>query len=104
MRKSNITIKSNVYLVTSDNPWRDPAFVSKVSDIRALTILYNLPAYREKLAAWQQALCRIGHYCSGDDEEKHMPFGRILGDNSARIVCRCEIIKTCEDAERGKCK
>ena len=101
MIKVNINIKSNVYPVSGDQPWKDMEFLSKVHDFRALGILDNNPVFKERLSNLQRDLLERGLCCSVHPK-KHRPVGIIKGEK--KPVCRCEIVSTCGYAERGKCR
>lgn len=101
MSRSNINISSNVFTVISEQPWQEAEFISKVLDFKALEIVNNNPVYRERLSNLQRDLLEHGLYCSRHPK-KYRTWGMIKDDK--KPICRCELVNTCEDAERGKCK
>lgn len=102
MNKSNISLKSNVYILTTNYPFEDNKFIEKLSDLRALEKMRGFKIGNIQLHRWQHELLNRGMTCSVH-VERERPFG-VVDRNGERVFeCRCSIIKKCPYATRGKC-
>jgi hypothetical protein len=103
MGKSNVSVKSNVYVVDGEHPLGDPKFIQKVKDLKALVKLSEMRFSNICLQGWQLDLINRGMYCSLHDEYER-PFGLVARGDSLEFICRCSIIHKCPYATKGKCR
>ena len=103
MKKPNISLKSNVYIVDTNYPFDDSNFIDKLSDLKALEKICSLRIGTVRLNDWQHDLLKRGMACSVHDECER-PFGLVAKDEGHVFECRCSIIENCPHASRGKCR
>lgn len=102
MKKPNISVKSNVYIVATNYPFDDSKFIGKISDLKALEKIGGLRLGNASLNKLQHELLNRGMACSVHDECER-PFGLVAKDDVDVFECRCSIIENCPHASRGKC-
>lgn len=101
--KSNITIKSNIYIRITDSVANDVNFVKNVRGLKAIkkvsTLLSSIS--RSKLTQEQRDFSSMGISCerAKDGQSTH---GMVFKDDKLQLVCRCEYSQ-CEDFNKG-CK
>jgi hypothetical protein len=102
MDKSNVSLKSNVFIVRTTHPFEDKTFMSKVTDLKALEKIRNIKFGYIALTALQHDLLKRGMNCSVHNEYER-PFGLVSKETGHVFECRCSIIHNCTYAEEGKC-
>ncbi|HML78997.1 hypothetical protein [Geobacter sulfurreducens] len=102
MDKSNVTLKSNVYIVSTVYPFEDKTFISKVTDLKALEKIRNMRHGNVAMHDLQYALLNRGMNCSVHDEYER-PFGLVAKEEGHVFECRCSMIHKCPYAAEGKC-
>jgi len=102
MDKSNVTLKSNVYIVSTFYPFRDRKFISKINDLKALEKIRDMNYGNVTMHDLQYALLDRGMPCSVN-EKYERPFGLVAKDGGHVFECRCSMIHKCKYAVVGKC-
>ena len=102
MDKSNVSLKSNVYVVSTTYPFDDKAFISKVIDLKALEKISSMRLGNLTIHDLQHALLKRGMNCSVHDEYER-PFGLVAKEDGHVFECRCSMIRNCAYAAKGKC-
>ena len=102
MVKSNVSLKSNVYIVSTTYPFEDRTFISKVTDLKALEKISNMRFGNATMNDLQHALLKRGMNCSVHDEYER-PFGLVAKADGHVFECRCSMIHNCAYATEGKC-
>lgn len=107
MKRSNIILHSNIHLVAGEKPYDDPRFLSKVVELNTLRKLRELIARYcitgFQLVPHQNRILEQCLYCS-KHPNKSVTSGVVRSNGALFQVLRCEIIETCRDAIRGRCK
>lgn len=106
MDKSNVSLKSNVYIVSTTYPFQDKTFISKVIDLKALEKIREIRFGAVSLNALQHDLLNRGSYCSFTGvsyDEYERPFGLVAKEEGHVFECRCSMIHNCTYAAEGKC-
>ncbi|WP_224984209.1 hypothetical protein [Geomonas agri] len=102
MEKSNVSVKSNVYVLDGEFPFGESNFIKKVKDLKALAILKGARFSNVHLQDWQLKLIDRGMHCSVHDERER-PFGLVARGDKLYFECRCSIIRECPHASEGRC-
>lgn len=92
---SNISIRSNVYLLKGDTPFADHCFLRHVLERKAIK---KLPRAYEKTSI-QKHMSDLS-YCAFN---KSAIIGIMRKNNQYYQVIRCDKIRTCVYAQRNKC-
>lgn len=95
-KNSNICIKSNVYIVSTDTPFEDRSYLSKIFDKNSFE---KFPRTIE-LTAIQKLMSELNMSCSYN---KNVTPGIILEDGEYYQVIRCSKISDCMHVKRNKC-
>jgi hypothetical protein len=111
---SNISIVSNIYPVKNSRTVEDQEFRKYIRGRKALKKMvrfltgYNLgdeicEQYLKSfdLENWQVEMFNKDKPCSRGEDESDYPFGVVLKDGMARVVCRCDR-ESCE--QFSKCR
>jgi hypothetical protein len=102
MEKSNVTLKSNVYILNTTHPFEDKMFISKVTELKALEKLCDMKFGNLSMHDLQHSLLKRGMTCSVHTEYER-PFGIVAKEDGHVFECRCSIIHNCTYANEGKC-
>jgi hypothetical protein len=102
MNKSNVSLKSNVYIVSTTDPFADRTFISKVTDLKALEKISGMRFSNVSMHDLQHSLLTRGMNCSVHDEYER-PFGLVAKEEGHVFECRCSMIHNCTYAAEGKC-
>lgn len=107
MKKANVTLKSNIYVLKEDSPFQDNRFLCKITDLQTLERIAwmirtnKLGNVRIELQQW--ALLDRGMPCSVHPDYER-PFGLVKSKTGLRMACRCTALRTCKYARAGKCE
>ena len=90
--KSNISIRSNIYIRSSDNISRDQNYVSQVRGrelIKQIKSKYCLPSSEVRLSPWQEEVYKIGVACAYA-KNNEITHGMVKKDGINAWEGRCE--------------
>jgi hypothetical protein len=107
MKKSNLTLRSNIHILAEERPYKDPLFLSKIVEINTLRRLCELVAERRvagfHLATQQYRILQQNMPCSAHPDNA-VTLGVIRSNGALFQVVRCQLIETCRFAIAGRCK
>jgi hypothetical protein len=98
---SNICIKSNIYILSTEYAFSDKQYISKILENNALKKLSSLST--TAISELQKKIKEMNLPCACHPDRSVTP-GVILKNGKYYQVIRCNIINTCPNAKRGHCK